>query len=46
MTTAGQNDFPVDGSRTGDKLGSKTAITINGVEEIMHSRCSLEVLSN
>jgi len=40
LTDAGQNGYTVDGTLTGDKLGSKTTITINGVKEIIHTSCS------
>jgi len=36
LTMASQNGYTIDSS----KLGSKTTITINGVEEIIHTSCS------
>jgi hypothetical protein len=39
LTKPGQNGYTVDAG-LGDKLGSKTTITINGTEEIIHTSCS------
>lgn len=39
LTKPGQNGFTIDAG-IGEKLGSKTTITINGTEEIIHTSCS------
>ncbi|MDX1694985.1 MAG: hypothetical protein R3208_14560 [Ketobacteraceae bacterium] len=39
LTKPSQNGFTIDAGM-GEKLGSKTTITINGVEEIIHTSCS------
>ena len=39
LTRPGQNGFTIDAG-IGEKLGSKTTITINGTEEIIHTSCS------
>ncbi|WP_371375149.1 hypothetical protein [Thalassotalea aquiviva] len=41
LTSANQNNYTIDSTTTGnDSLGSQTFITINGVEEIIHTSCS------
>lgn len=39
LTKPSQNEYTIDAG-AGNKLGSKTTITINGAEEIIHTSCS------
>jgi hypothetical protein len=41
LTLLSQNDWTIDATVSGEsELGAKTAIRINGVEEVIHTSCS------